>query len=381
MITAHSYCSGIGAPEIAKPNWRWEFAAEIAPFPRAVLATRFAHKRIWGDFTALRIRHYERFHLSFPDVIVAGTPCQAFSLAGLRKGLADPRGNVTLGFVRHVRSIANAARYAGRQGPVIVWENVPGVLSESSNPFGCFLSGLIGADDPLYPPKGESWPSVGMAQGPWSRVAWRIFDAQHFGLAQRRARVFLVASFGNRADPAQILFERRGVQGDFKTGRKAGEDITGSLTARARGGGWLGTDFECQGGLIPEKAWALQERDAKGADSSTKEGHLIPVAFAMNLRGREGGAMPETDDKASIRAADGGSSRSYIATDWAVRRLTPTECARLQGFPDNHTKIAWRGRPAADCPDGPQYMAFGNAMPVTVIKWILDGVELALTRS
>lgn len=162
--------------------------------------------------------------------------------------------------------------------------------------------------------------------------------------------------------------------------------------------------------MIPDVAWSLQERDSKGVDSDTKEGHLIPVA--MNLRGRDGGAMPEADRLASLRAADGGSSRSYVAfsckdhgqdaqldmtpalramghdkshanaggqlavaDQYAVRRLTPRECERLMGFDDDFTMIPWRGRPAVDCPDGPRYKALGNSMAVPVMRWILSRIE------
>lgn len=365
MIVAESHCSGIGAPELSRPHWRWQLGSEIEAFPRSILTARHHHGRLWGDFSALRYRHYSRLGLIIPDVIVAGTPCQAFSVAGLRKGLDDDRGNLTLAYVRHVTSIANAAKFAGKPAPVAVWENVPGVLSDKTNAFGCLLGGLVGADNPLSPPKGESWPRAGMVSGPRSRVAWRVLDAQYFGVPQRRRRIFLVADFGNRADPAKILFEPRSVRGDIAPGEETGAGIAGAIGSRV-------------------KTRAMSQ------------------AVAMNLRGRLGGAMPEIDDKASLRAADGGSSRSYVAhtlrsegfdasedgsgrgtplvpiDGYAVRRLTPVECERLQGLPDNFTRIAWGKKALEDCPDGPRYKAIGNSMAEPVIDWVLSRLEAEL---
>lgn len=103
----------------------------------------------------------------------------------------------------------------------------------------------------------------------------------------------------------------------------------------------------------------------------SKSGGGQPHAVAFDMRGREGGAMPEgPHDTANIRAASGGSSRSYVAANWRVRRLTPTECARLQGFPDDWCRIPWRGKPAEQCPDGPQYKAYGNSKAINVVTWI-----------
>ena len=99
-------------------------------------------------------------------------------------------------------------------------------------------------------------------------------------------------------------------------------------------------------------------------------------AVAFDMRGREGGAMPEgPHDTANIRAASGGSSRSYVAQTMAVRRLTPVECERLQAFPDNFTRIPWRGKPADQCPDGPRYKALGNSMATNVMEWIGERIQ------
>lgn len=162
-----TYCSGIGTPEIAAPCIDWRLQSEIDDFARAVLMHRFGARPVqtgvepgrpvlWGDFAALRLRHIRRLGIPFPEILVAGTPCQAFSIAGLRGSLADARGNLTLEFVRHVHQLAGPG--AARSLRWIVWENVRGVLSTNDNAFGCLLGGLVGSDDPLRPPDGKRWP-------------------------------------------------------------------------------------------------------------------------------------------------------------------------------------------------------------------------------
>lgn len=496
VIRMASCFSGIGAPEVATPNWEHVWCAETDTHASRILASRFPRSINLGDVLAVDFIERAR-SLGSIDVLVGGPPCQAFSVAGLRKSLGDPRGNLSLRWVQIIHAIRPWCA---------VTENVPGWLSTPDNAFGCFLGELIGADDALPPPRGEGWPSAGMVSGPRARAAWRILDAQHFGLAQRRERVFVVVDFGDGPDPAAVLFERKGGAGDYSPRRKAREnpparvagaagrgalwravaaafadprfglpEIAGTLGGASQSGGFRTTDLDNSRAFIPEVAWALQERDAKGADSDTKPGHLIPVALqpvpfdttqithpknrsrpraghachalaagahvpaiaiqeraiseninagpdgagfsvdlaytlearqtpqaiAMNIRGREGGAMPEIDDKASLRAASGGSSRSYVAFHgtqdpevsgdiapplgtnggqetalaygWAVRRLTPNECARLQGFPDDHAAIPRPGKNFAA--DSPQYKAYGNSMAVPVIRWICKRIE------
>jgi DNA (cytosine-5)-methyltransferase 1 len=515
-------CSGIGAPEMAAPWVDWRLASEIEAFPRAVLQARFGYRTpgdhnqgdplLWGDMTEVGPDLLRERGIPLPDIIVAGTPCQSFSVAGLRKGTEDPRGNLTLAFVEICHAIVDA-RPDGKL--TVLWENVPGVLSDKGNAFGAFLGGLVGALDALPQPAGGSWPGEGMVEGPRARAAWSVLDAQWFGVAQRRRRVFVVVDFGGAVDPAAVLLEPDRLRGDTPPRREAGQDVTGTLSARTEGGGGLGTDFDLAGGVQPEwpakvaptlnahfgdkmgledqhalsggvclfppetsmclNAGAMGRQDAEtetliptsgggfdvahtlkgeGFDASedgTGRGTpLVPVAIqeravsenpdngpqgagvrqdgvaftlearnkvqavafaltteqtpkfnencaltltkqsptgggqpqavvAFDLRGREGGAMPEgPHDTANLRAASGGSSRSYIAQPWAVRRLTPTECARLQGFPDDHTQIEWRGKPADQCPDGPQYKAYGNSMAVPVIRWIMDRMRISM---
>jgi DNA (cytosine-5)-methyltransferase 1 len=251
-----SVCSGIEAATIAwEPlGWRAVGFAEIDKFASAVLAERFGSNLLgeplsrngvpnFGDFTSIDVTA-----LGPVDLLVGGTPCQAFSFAGRRLSLADARGNLTLAYavLAHELARSNGLRNA-------LWENVPGVLSTDDNAFGCFLGALVGADDAVPLPSGiERWPDAGMVSGPRARAAWRVLDAQYFGLAQRRERVFVVVDFGNGADPAAILFEPQGVQGNSPPRREAGERVAGTVAARTQGGGGLGTDFDCDGGLVPE---------------------------------------------------------------------------------------------------------------------------------
>lgn len=457
MIGA-TFCSGIGAPEAAAPWVDWRFASEIEPFPRAVLAERFGYRDpddqnqgeplLWGDMQTVTPDLWRVHGLQLPELIVAGTPCQAFSVAGMRRGLDDDRGNLTLKFVEIVHDIV-AARHDGQL--VVLWENVPGVLSDKGNAFGAFLGGIVGASDAFTTPDGESWPSAGMVEGPRARAAWRVLDAQYFGVAQRRRRVFVVIDFGNRVDPAQILFERQGLQGNSAPRRETGEDIAGTLGGSSQSGGFRTTDldnngafvvghhgdvagtvtakwakglggpagdetqnmvaFDCKGSEVQHDAVAPPLRAMGHVGSHTNGGGHAAVAFkpshytrgkdgapseifppltadadkgdqdpvvAFDLRGREGGALPEgPHDTASLRAASGGSSRSYVQAGPIVRRLTPVECARLQGFNDDHCQITYRGRPAAD---GPQYKAYGNSMAVPVVAWILDRIRASASK-
>lgn len=262
QMIAATICSGIGAPETAMPEWRWSLASEIEPAPRAIMSHRHGaedarHNRqqtgpaLWGDFTTIRVRHLRRMGIPLPQWLVAGTPCQSYSIAGLRQSLNDARGNLTLEFLRLVHSLRRAGSLRG-----FLWENVPGIQYTEDNAFGCFLAGIVGADAPLRSPLERGrWPDEGMVEGPRARAAWRIRDAQYDGLAQRRERMFLVASFMEGIDPSAILFERLGLHGNPAPSREKGEGAAGTLSARTEGGGGLGTDFDLAGGLQPVQAF------------------------------------------------------------------------------------------------------------------------------
>ena len=468
-----SVCSGIEAATVAWHPLGWKPLAlsEIEPFPRAVLAHHYPDVPCHGDFTTLR----DEAFIVDADALVGGTPCQAFSVAGKRQSLADDRGNLTLEFVRLADAIDVHRRARGDEPCVIIWENVPGVLSVKDNAFGCLLAALVGSDAPLVPTGGK-WSRAGLVAGPERKAAWRILDAQFFGLAQRRKRLFVVSSARDGFDPAAVLFEREGVQRNSAPSRETGQGFAADVAPRARGGGGLGTDAECDGALIAQPypvAICLTQRMHKGINTTCDEGQtpvLAPITFgaqvstpqtdvdlvqtlqaknptavafsckdygadagadvaptlrsmghadshangggqlavAFDLRGREGGAQMEgPHDTANIRAASGGSSRSYVAAsrevaqcltsnygkqvdnsdtaqgpnlaihNMAVRRLTPRECERLQGFPDDYTLISVRGKPAAD---GPRYKALGNSMAVPLMRWIGERIQKELAR-
>ena len=220
-----SVCSGIEAASVAWHPLGWEPLAfsEIEPFPRKVLAHHYPDVPLHGDFTVLREQNW----IKDADILVGGTPCQAFSVAGLRNSLDDDRGNLTLEFVR----LADAIDNLRRTGTIIVWENVPGVLSVKDNAFGCFLAAITGNDAPLVPTGGK-WTNAGMVVGPKRTAAWRILDAQYFGVAQRRRRVFVVASSRDDFDPAEVLFEREGMRRDIAPRREPGQKPSATIAAR-----------------------------------------------------------------------------------------------------------------------------------------------------
>jgi DNA (cytosine-5)-methyltransferase 1 len=228
-----SVCSGIEAASVAwgPLGWQAAWVSEIEPFPSAALAHHYPDVPNYGDMTLLPVL-IAAGAAEAPDVFCGGTPCQAFSVAGLRKSLDDARGNLSLVFCE----IANAIDDKRDVPCTIVWENVPGVLSTGDNAFGCFLAGLAGEDDPLEPPGGR-WANAGVVYGPRRTVAWRTLDAQYFGLAQRRKRVFVVASARNDFDPAAVLLEFESVRRDSAPSRGAGENAARTVTAGAANGG------------------------------------------------------------------------------------------------------------------------------------------------
>lgn len=387
-LTYGTVCSGIEAPSSAVDPLGWTplWFSEIEPFPKAVLAHHYPTVPDLGDMTALPAG-IRAGTVPAPDVFIGGTPCQSFSVAGLRKGLADPRGQLTRTFVEILDALDDVRTKAGKPPAICLWENVPGVLSDKENAFGNFLAALVGEDEPLQP-AGPRWTDAGCVLGPTRTAAWRILDAQYFGVAQRRRRVFVVVcARTGPVDPVEVLLVEEGVRRDPPTrgearegaaapaargatsggggrgdGHRGGVDhpevpeVVGTLSDGAHNGGGSTVRTRTRAASspsqhypeLPDVAWCLQHRDAKGADSDTKPGHVIPV----------GGFF-----------------------DVAVRRLTPTECERLQGFPDNHTLIPWKGKPAADCPDGPRYKALGNSMAVPVIRWIARKIQQTLSET
>lgn len=238
-----SVCSGIEAASVAwEPlGWRASWFAEIEPFPSAVLAYHWPQVTNLGDMTKIRER-VTSGEVSAPDVLVGGTPCQAFSVAGARKSLSDDRGQLTLEYVRLLNEIDAARSIQGEQPAIAVWENVPGVLNTKDNAFGCLLGALAGEECELQP-SGKKWGNAGCVFGPQRAVAWRVLDAQYFGVAQRRRRVFVVASAREGFNPAEVLFEFDGVRRDSAPCRSAWQEATASA----------GNSTESTGGTISGK--------------------------------------------------------------------------------------------------------------------------------
>jgi DNA (cytosine-5)-methyltransferase 1 len=635
-----SVCSGIEAASVAwEPlGWKATWFSEIEPFPSAVLAHHYPDTPNLGDMTTLpdRIRSGE---VAAPDLFCGGTPCQAFSVAGLRKSLDDARGNLSLTFCEIANAIDHVRHAQGEQPCIVFWENVPGVLNTKDNAFGCFLGALAGTDTAIVP-SGGRWTDAGVVDGPERTVAWRTLDAQYFGVAQRRRRVFVVASARDGFDPAEVLFEWDGVRRDSapsrearettahatapcptssgrgvgRTGETRGQDPVVAVCPTLRAGGNHtggdrppGTDVDTADSLIitmahgqggaeigfdrgptltcnheapiaaypvgvtihgtdgtarvasySDTAQCLRARAPGNIDNSSTTVVQQPVAYSimpMNsgkdykarevevaqplmasgpVGGNQGGdfiAQPVASDTTQItspanvsnpkpgdpchplaagahapaiafsakdyggdaisdlsptlRAGGHASSHanagvmpaiafhptqdpihssdgsthamgtgsaggcatvaialqdvrtmnkaqngrgwnddgiSYtvdthatqgvavafeenfhavrevdvapamttqgyrvsqnagglgLRTAMQVRRLTPVECERLQGFPDNYTAIPWRKKPASECPDGPRYKALGNSWAVPVVRWIGDRIEKA----
>ncbi|KAB8066419.1 DNA cytosine methyltransferase [Janthinobacterium violaceinigrum] len=273
-ISFGSVCSGLEAASVAwgPLGWRAAWLAEIEPFPCAVLAHHYPDVPNLGDMTKVAALIRDGF-VPAPDVFCGGTPCQAFSIAGLRNSLDDERGNLSLVFCEIADEIDARRAAAGLLPTVVFWENVPGVLSTKDNAFGCFLAGLAGEDDPIEPPGGK-WANAGCVYGPKRTVAWRILDAQYFGVAQRRRRVFVIASAGEGFDPAQVLFEFDGVRRDTAPSRQAGQDAAGAVVA--------GADYSC-----PDAGW----EEIRGATTQAFGGgkNCNPTEVGTALTAHPGG--------------------------------------------------------------------------------------------
>jgi DNA (cytosine-5)-methyltransferase 1 len=286
------------------------------------------------------------------DLLVGGTPCQAFSVAGKRESLADARGNLSLTYIKLLEAIDEQRSRAGRPPAICIWENVPGVLSTKDNAFGCFLAGLVGEEVPLQAPRGK-WKDAGVVVGPERLAAWRILDAQFFGVAQRRRRVFLVSVSLRHprawACAAAVLPLIESVQRNPAPSREARQGAAASVGGgvNERGTGVAPHIFKVRGGVERED----------GSRGST------------NIGKQAGKGYLGSEERAfTLAAAQDQFVAQPVATAMQVRRLTPVECERLQGFPDGYTNIPWRKSPEA--PDGPRYKALGNSMAVPCMAWI-----------
>ncbi|ECC9761926.1 Dam family site-specific DNA-(adenine-N6)-methyltransferase [Salmonella enterica subsp. salamae] len=466
-----SVCSGIEAASVAWESLGWQPAwfAEIEAFPSAVLAHHWPDVTNLGDMTGIAAAVHAG-DVEAPDVLVGGTPCQSFSIAGLRYGLADKRGQLSLSYVELANAIDDKRRERGEEEAIIVWENVPGVLSSKDNAFGCFIGALAGESCELQPAGGK-WPNAGCVYGPSRIVAWRVLDAQFFGVAQRRRRVFVVASARKEFDPAEVLFEFDSMRRDTPPRREPQTTVTTDTGSGVEGGshwdnpanphptlnqsnniGGIGASnqevFSQRSAMLVSGNYSdisrtllAKENDSTAEDLDTyilaygggntggnidvatactahgvrmdfdtetfavhgtqdpdtnhelahtlgrnhgQENAIITEPYTMAIRGREEGSTVEVRNDGTANALltpNGGRAGMGVgAVGWGmqVRRLTPVECERLQGFPDNHTLISWRGKDAADCPDGQRYKAIGNSMAVPVMRWIGERIAEAL---
>jgi DNA (cytosine-5)-methyltransferase 1 len=444
-----SICSGIEAASVAWEPLGWEAAgfSEIEPFPSAVLAHHYPDVPNLGDMLTLPERILAG-EAPAPDLLCGGTPCQAFSVAGNRRSLDDARGNLSLTFCEIANAIDSVRASRGEPSCIVFWENVPGVLNTADNAFGCFLGELAGESVPLVAAGGK-WTNAGYVSGPKRAVAWRVLDAQYFGVAQRRRRVFLVASARDGFNPAEILFERAGVRRDFAPSRETGQAVAGTIAARfgisrnnheecvahvaptVTGGppfSRTGNErVECDalvattviGNVEGGAATTLSSREYKGLscgrDGMTSAAVVYePIALAIPIHdqatrfagkrgdkqdgkgnglgiGEPGAPMntltkgdrhavahpiaftteqtPKFNENQALTLTKSEAKHNQsVLTEMAVRRLTPVECERLQGFPDGYTNIPWRGKPEA--PDGPRYKALGNSWAVPNVRWI-----------
>ena len=514
-----SVCSGIEAASVAwhPLGWTAAWLSEIEPFPCAVLKHHYPDVPNHGDMTLLPEKILSG-QVEAPDLFCGGTPCQAFSVAGLRNSLDDARGNLSLTFVGIANAIDHVRSVRGDAPAIVFWENVPGVLNTKDNAFGCFLGALAGESEPITAP-GERWSNAGCVFGPQRTVAWRVLDAQYFGVAQRRRRVFVVASARDDINPTEILFEFEGVRRDTPQSRETGK-VTPTISSSGTGVSRVGFNCEDEWFIETQVVGALDTECGgnKMNHQTINSGHLLPVSsfyesslaqyredtvsgtikasggvagggsetflaqpvavyenhpsdsrvtelgdISSTVRARwgtGGGNLPmvsqplsydmkqhhnpqpsETvqlttnncatvrgdtplvqpiaftteqtpkfnDDQAltltkseskhnqcvaqPVHCVDMGGNKGLngggilkelsqplgtneshaIQVSMAVRRLTPTECERLQGFPDGYTNIPWRK--AAESPDGPRYKALGNSWAVPVVAWIGQRIQ------
>ena len=304
-----SVCSGIEAASVAwEPlGLKFEWFSEIADFPSKILADKYPHINNLGDMNDIPYK-IEADQISAPDIICGGTPCQAFSLAGWKNGLHDDRGNLTLRFVDIVEANDKKRKTEGKKASIVFWENVEGVLTDKTNAFGCLVSSLAGFDNVI---ELKRWPNAGVVHGPNRTVAWRVLDAKFFGLPQQRRRLYLMAG-GTDFFPENVLFEKH---------------INN----------------------LPEYPSASLTFD--------KEGHHFEVfrEYADCLYSAYG-----TKWNGNAAAYNGSL---FVVQDNRIRRISPLECERLMGFPDNYTYL-----PSAKKTN--RYQAIGNSWAVPVVKWI-----------
>ena len=381
-----SLFSGIEAASVAWQPLDWECVgvAEIDPFACEVLKQRLPNVPNLGDITKItteQLNDLKKTHSNI-DILIGGSPCQSFSVAGLRKGLNDPRGNLMLEYIRVVATV---------RPTYFIWENVPGVLtSNNGKDFGTLL---------------QAMEELGY------QLCWRTLDSKNFGVPQRRRRVFLVGSTRNEKHPFEILFESESLQGDNSESRETRQDNTPkttasteehdritlmnpaqpsnppvethyapSLIARMGTGGnqvpLIVFPFKYTDACKQIKTLTAQDGRLQFTDHQSIDKLIVEKQYASTLCAR--------DHKGISSDSFGHDSQHLVNTKTKVRRLTPIECERLQGFPDNWTQISWRGKKPNDCPVSHRYKCLGNSMTTNVIQWIgqrIAGVPTTIYQS
>ena len=387
-----SVCSGVEAATVAWHDlgWKPQWFSEVDKFPSAVLEHHYPDVPNYGDMTKFK----EWPKNESIDLLVGGTPCQSFSVAGLRSGLKDPRGNLMLTYLSMAEQL---------KPKWLVWENVPGVLSSNrGRDFATFLTAM---------------GKIGYG------FAYRVLDAQYFGVPQRRRRVFVVGCLGDWRSAASVLFEPESMSGNPAPSREERQKVAPTVT--------VGPPFSRTGNSRVEAdalvttAFASKQVSLNTADevaltlmaSDYKEPQAVTYAMPGNWIGRKpenGGNQVEpfvelspcqtaTDvhavavtekqqwpaEVASTLDAHYGDKMGYEnqhinsgaplfvrGKATTVRRMTPRECERLQGFKDDYTQIPWRGKEPKDCPNGHRYKAMGNSMAVPVMRWIGERIQM-----
>lgn len=375
-----SLFSGVEAASLAWESLGWEPVAfaEIEPFPSAVLAHRWPDVPNLGDVTKVDWSKYR----GTVDVVVGGFPCQSYSLAGLRQGLDDPRGELMLEFLRACRDV---------DPDWIVGENVAGLLSANGGgDFKTFLEAVA-----------FLWPRGG--------VSWRVLNAKGFGVPQLRRRVFIVINTRDWRRSAKVLLEPESVLWNFEKDAKEGEASAerAGNGVRAKGVSYginrnaffeNGTSM-CETGLFETSpcldthspnhsvAYGIRLANTTGNGIGVRKDAMPTVttrgpdaaAYLLRVRGgKDGGRKGALFQEERSGTLATSNDQTLFVTDsdgWCIRHLTPRECERLQGMPDDHTKIPWKGKPADECPDGPRYKAIGNSMAVPVMRWIGERVQ------
>lgn len=398
-----SLFSGIEACSVAWKELGWECVAvaEIDPFCNTLLAHYYPNTPNLGDVS--KITEDDIKALGDIDLIVFGSPCQDLSVAGKRAGFDGERSSL---FYHAMRIVNYARKYNNLR--FALWENVKGAFSSNKGrDFGSVVSQMAGITKCPPPPQG--WKNAGMALGDDALLEWRVLDSQFFGVAQRRKRVFALADFGAWQDRPPILFEQDSLFGDNQTSHDTGQDPTtrtrvnptspseqptcfgviADITPKASDN-IMGTLRATGGGGVtpPLVAYAFDARQSFGTQENLAytlcatdyKGPQAVYAIAGNTIGRAdnqggNGTGVQTDKSYTLTTTD---RHAVSDLQGLARQLTPIECERLMGFADNYTKIAYRGKPAEQCPKSQRYKALGNSMAVPVMRWIGERIVCAL---